>query len=125
MSKEVDTSDLGSLSRDDLLYLRDRGRLTPAQEEEFLSEDKPTRQGGGRTRRPKPSGEAVGDTGATPDASGAEPEPGEANEGPDYDSWERSDLLAELGNRELSKKGAHDVLVARLLEDDARAEAEG
>lgn len=37
MSREIDTSKgLGKVSKEDLEYLRDRGRLTPDQEREFL-----------------------------------------------------------------------------------------
>lgn len=36
MAREVDKSDLDSLSEEDLIYLRDRGQLTAEQEEEYL-----------------------------------------------------------------------------------------
>jgi len=38
MARDIDTSDLGKLSQEDLLYLRDRGRLTASEEADFIDD---------------------------------------------------------------------------------------
>lgn len=132
MSRTIDTSDLSNLPTEDLRYLRDRGRLTPEQEREYLSEE-PRAQFEGA-----PKGEYRGDvnpTGAKPvfdslsDAPGntsgveaarqrAEADARGTTEEVDYEEMTNDELRDELRARNLKTGGGKEELVARLESDD-------
>lgn len=138
MSKTIDTSDLSSLSTEDLRYLRDRGRLTPEQESEYLS-DSPR-----AVFENEPKGPYSGTTKVTPSPYDrndrartiGNDEPvrrqqreevarrNAVDEDVDYEEMRKEELQQELSNRGLATAGNKDELIARLEEDDENSEEE-
>jgi hypothetical protein len=147
MSREVDKSDLGSLSEDDIRYLQDRGQLTPTEEEEFGVVES-TKYGAGLTEPPE-LGDNLGDAGTADDSPivggvGAKAEPipviqpdlsasagGGEGDGDDpsaysdvpYEEWPKKVLQQEIEIRnaagsDLRKTGTVAELSAALREDD-------
>lgn len=122
--RQIDMSKgLENLSREDLLYLRDRGRLTPEQEAQYLSEEDaaPT-----APEPNPPSTPTTGDTGPAPDTGGNEDDGGSepTDNYDDEDAWSYKDLQAEAKKRELPAGGSRDEIIVRLRADDAE-DAEG
>lgn len=119
MSREIDTSDLDSLSKEDLLYLQERGQLTAEQEAKYgLDKSTATSTPTGFT---EPD---IGDVGTVGDEYivGGSPPPEPSAEGKPYEDWSKAELAEEAENRGLAKSGTKEELVARLQEDD---EAQG
>lgn len=94
MSKIIDTSDLSKLSRDDLTYLVERGRISAAD---------------------VPEKEAAAVKAAVAENSGGSPDAGSES----LDELSVSRLKKEAGTRKLSKGGTKDDLIARIREHDA------
>lgn len=139
MSREIDVSKgFESLSKSDLIYLRDRGRLTPEQEREYL---------GGVNADP-PEGRSIDETPHTGDTDVNATNPSKRDGSPDndpsrtsapeelpenYEDWKVAQLEAEISERntdrseeyqikpESGKKGA---LIAALAADDEAEEEE-
>lgn len=144
MSREVDKSDLSSLSEEDIQYLQDRAQLTPEQEEEY-GVVKPTRLGGGMSEQAE-LGPNIGDVGTADESpivggvgTKAEPVPviqpdllgSAAEEGGDpsaytdvpYEEWPKKTLQQEIdvrnaGGSNIRKTGTVAELAAALREDD-------
>lgn len=113
MSRDIDTSDLGALSQEDLMYLRDRGRLTPEQEAEYLK-DAPTGP---------PEAPSLDDTPYTGDENtvpSTVTDDGSPTLGPDdYEDASNDRLKEELRRRGLSTSGNKSELIERLQDNDA------
>lgn len=92
MSRDIDISDLDDLRRDELLYLRDRGVLTPEQEEKYLPADQDDDEDEVAWSQPPNSDE--------------------------YDQWNQKELREELEERGLSKTGTVAELRLRLYNND-------
>ena len=139
MSRDIDTSDLSKLSKEDLVYLRDRGRLTPEQERELL---------GGINPEP-PQGRSIADTPNTGDVDVNNTNPDKRQGKPDsentqvgasgeelpdsYEDWKVAQLEAEIDARNSEREdddkispasGRKDDLIAALAADDAEQEEE-
>jgi hypothetical protein len=125
MSKVIDRSDLNKLSTEDLEYLRARGQLSPAEEQEFLSDQTVTAPAGisldqrantgdvgpeldeeavARAVAADRAGINLGGTPAAPGAPvnvfGAVPPDAEEGLGPDdYEDASKKELQAELRSR--------------------------
>lgn len=114
MSRDIDMSDLSALSKEDLEYLRVRGRLTPEQESEYFGDEAPE----------PPKGMSLDETPYTGDENTlasvqTEEEGNGATLGPDdYADASNDRLKEELRRRGLSTSGNKDTLVERLEADD-------
>lgn len=132
MSRDIDTSDLSALSKKDLEYLRDRGRLTPEQERELLGDSTPEpftarsvadtpHTGDVNTNNTNPN-KASGDPAPTPDEDDSLPD--------NYEDWKVSQLEKEIDARNAERGDGSDVgliapasgrkndLIAALAADD-------
>jgi hypothetical protein len=123
MSRQIDISDLENLSEADQQYLRDRGRVDVVAQLDHVA-----------TLRSREALKAANDKIAADNVKKRYDPVQEAQEKaarerakvetpdevPPYEEWSRDELLAELGERKLSKQGKNDALVARLYEDDER-----
>lgn len=138
MSKQINTGDLGSLSREDLEYLRDHGKLTPEQEKQYL----------GKIEVNAPTAPALdeqpntGDVGANP-PDGGSPTPAAGstdnggssdNEGKPYSEWLKADLEDEITKRNSEREEddqivpdgdlKQDLIDALELDDESRVSEE-
>lgn len=98
MSREIDMSDLSALSKEDIQYLRDRGRLPAGYDGGEVSHTKTSSQ----------IAEAV--TANVVTEAGLAPA--------EYAEARKPQLIAELERRGLDTDGTRDELVARLEEND-------
>lgn len=116
MSRDIDTSDLSALSKEDLQYLHDRGRLTPEEVAEHLGDD---------VAGP-PEAPSLDDTPYVGDentVASVQTENGSPTMGPDdYEDASNERLREELRRRGLSTSGNKAELVERLEDNDAEAE---
>lgn len=137
MSKTIETTNLDSLSKDELRYLRDRGRLNPQQERDLLGEeprarfvnDPPPNTGDVNSTGEKPVfnnlSDAPGDTSGVEAArQRAEAESRGTTEEVDYEEMSNDELRDELKARNLKTSGSKDELVARLEADDESEDGE-
>jgi len=112
MSRDIDTSDLSALSKEDLEYLRVRGRLTPEQEEEYFGEEEPK----------APEAPSLDDTPYTGDENtlpSVQTDDGEPTLSPeDYEDSSNERLREELRRRGLSTSGNKAELIERLEAND-------
>lgn len=116
MSRDIDTSDLSALSKEDLQYLNDRGRLTPEQVAEHLGDDVPG----------PPEGQSLDDieyVGDENTVASVQTETGTPTLSPDdYEDSSNERLREELRRRRLSTSGNKQELIERLEDNDAEAE---
>lgn len=111
MSKDIDTSDLGSLSDDELRFLRDRGQLTVEQEQEYLSKDLDEATLNGESA-PVPAG-----GGSVPASAVTQLPSGNDN----YDTMHKKELKETAEDRGLSSAGTVPELIQRLRQYDVDA----
>ena len=130
MSKRIDFSQ--PLSADDAAYVADRPWLLRDAElagievtfdDDFTVDGEDDEQD--ENTNPEGGSEETGD-GSEDGSEGSEDDESEddEDEAVDYSTWEYADLKDEAGNRELSKAGSKEQLIARLQEDDAARAAE-
>jgi hypothetical protein len=113
LGEKVSTSQLQGLEWDELVYLKDRGKLTLDQVKQFGF--RPVQNGGNYEE---------------PSRGRSEPKVESELEEEGYASWTKADLQAEIDNRNemrdeedhLSRTGNKDDLVALLEEDDEAEE---
>lgn len=112
MSKKIDRSDLSALSQEELIYLRDRGQLTPEQEREYLS-DAPSGPPEAPSLDETPY---VGDENTAP---AVRTDTGVATlAAEDYEDASNERLREELRRRGLSTSGNKQELIDRLEAND-------
>lgn len=125
MSRQIDVSDPENLSEDDLKYLRDRNRLDViaqmdhaalVRSREGLKAANDRIAADNVKKRYDPVLEAQ-QVAARERARVETPD-----EVPPYEEWTRDELIAELGERGLSKQGKNDALIARLHADDEKGD---
>lgn len=97
MSREIDMSDLDALSKEDIQYLRDRGRL-------------PAGYDGGEVSHTVTSSQIAEQENTNVASSQLSPA--------DYQDAKKADLVEELERRGLDTDGTKDELIARLEEND-------
>lgn len=115
MAREIDLSKgLKALSKSDLEYLRDRSRLTPEQEQEYLGGDKPSAP----ESVPLSETPNTGDTGTDADDGVGEDSEYVELEPDEYEDADNDRLREELAYRELALSGNKQQMIARLRKDD-------
>lgn len=122
MSRQIN---MDSLSKEDVRYLADRGRLTPSQEAQYRQELKDTTP----PQAPNPLLQpTVGDVGTAEAALGGIVNPD--TDVPPYHEWTKKDLVSEIDTRnegrseenQISNKGTIRDLADRLEADDENNE---
>lgn len=118
MAREIDRD---NLSKEDALYLSQRGLLSAEEEKKFGI--KPVANGG-----PEPGlGDNSGDIGTVEDAAllgGGQPPTAEDNEPTDLESMDKDQLKAEAEKRDLPKSGSKGDLIDRIREYDSAEDEE-
>jgi hypothetical protein len=125
--RDIDTSDLSKLSKDDLIYLSQRNRLTQEEEAEYLPDGYAGNDFNSEGER-LADVENTGDVGThIPDGGSPPPDPNSSEEDDTpYEEWTVDELKEEIdarneqrdGESHISKTGNKAELIEALEQDD-------